>query len=246
MNAAGFYVYATCLNPNGKGGQILQTQCSNPERMRVVKMDVTNEEDIDRVLEEVKGDVGNNNGELWGLLNNAAIPRTGQIEWGDFNAHFRTLLNVNALGSIRVTRKFLPLLRQSHGRVLFMSSTASRYATIGHAAYSMAKASMLSFAETLRREVKRFGVQVAIITPMFYRTNIINADNTVKMLENMWDNTDKEVRRAYGERYFLACKSAIRWVRNFSRLLQITFVSSDIVSSGTVVMGGLRGYRAGG
>ena len=213
LNARGFTVYATCLDAKGPGAENLMEKAARPNHMHVRRMDVTNDQDIENVYNEIKADCDRGHAEgvcLYGVLNNAGIPRTGHIEWGQFDDHFVRAMEVNALAPVRVMRKFLPLVREAKGRVVNIASTAGRYATLGHAAYSMSKAALISFTETLRREMSIFNVHVVLIAPMFYRTNIINSELIVKGMERMWMQTNKSVREAYGERYFNACKLAIR------------------------------------
>ena len=54
--------------------------------------------------------------ELWGLVNNAGLNFLGDIELVTMRQYER-IINVNALGMVRVTKAFLPLLRQSKGKV---------------------------------------------------------------------------------------------------------------------------------
>ena len=53
--------------------------------------------------------------ELWGLVNNAGLNFLGDIELVTMRQYER-IINVNALGMVRVTKAFLPLLRQSKGK----------------------------------------------------------------------------------------------------------------------------------
>ncbi|KAI1283112.1 Retinol dehydrogenase 7 [Halotydeus destructor] len=214
LNKLGFTVYATCLEADGPGGRHLAKEAKYPEKMNVVRMDITKDEQIELVVRMVQGDVDNGNGVLFGLLNNAGIGRTGHIEWGEFNDHFRASAEVNALGHVRVTRAFLPLIRSSGGRVVNISSTAGRYATVGVAAYSMAKAALSCFTETLRREMVQFNVKVIEIDPMFYPTAITSIGVTKDNMERTWRTTGKQVRAAYGNKYDRACKTVVAKVVN--------------------------------
>ena len=57
---------------------------------------------------------------LWGLVNNAGISgvASGPIEWLR-TSDFREVLDVNTLGVVDVTLKFLPLLKKGKGRIRF-------------------------------------------------------------------------------------------------------------------------------
>ena len=54
LNSLGFYVFATCLNPDSEGAIRLPLECVNPRRLEIVPLDVTNESDIARVVKEVE------------------------------------------------------------------------------------------------------------------------------------------------------------------------------------------------
>ena len=79
-----------------------------------MRMDVTNEQEVKSVYEEIKTDLQQNSEELWAVVNNAGILTLGPIDWGTTEA-FETVFDVNTLGTVRVTRTFLPLIRQSKG-----------------------------------------------------------------------------------------------------------------------------------
>lgn len=95
--------------------------------MHVMRLDITSDRDVDAAFEAVQQSVSNNNGQFYGLVNNAGVPRTGETEWGQLDTHFRDAYSINALGPVRVTRRFLPLIRQSKGRVINITSVAGRY-----------------------------------------------------------------------------------------------------------------------
>lgn len=60
------------------------------------------------------------------MVNNAGIAAFTEIEWCPL-AEFRRVYEVNSLGPIRVTKTFLPMLRQSRGRVVLVASLAGEY-----------------------------------------------------------------------------------------------------------------------
>lgn len=175
--------------------------------MNVLRMDVTSDKEIDAVYTKVEENIANNNGQMYGLLNNAGIPKAGHLELGKFE-ELQAIFDVNTFGQVRVTRKFLPLIRAAKGRIVNMASTAGKHATIAAGAYSMTKAAIMSFTECLRREMYRFDVKVIELVPMFYRTNIIDCEATTAQMDRTWLQTSKQVREDYGERYFIACKKA--------------------------------------
>lgn len=139
---------------------------------------------------------------LWALINNAGIGVMGEFEWGNFDTQIRRVLEVNTIGPALITRTFLPLIRESKGRVININSQASRYSAPGMCPYSMSKHASLALTESLRREMFKFGVRVISVEPFFYATEIVNRDLTIKKAEECWRQTPDDIKDAYGQRYY--------------------------------------------
>jgi len=67
---------------------------------------------------------------------------------------------------------FLPLMRESAGRVVFISSLAGLVAQKGSAAYSGSKFALEATADALRLELAPWQISVSIVEPGFVRTAI--------------------------------------------------------------------------
>lgn len=63
---------------------------------------------------------------LWGLVNNAGTCYLAEIELTPETV-FRKVLEVNLMGAIRMTKTFLPLIRQSKGRIVNTSSLSGKW-----------------------------------------------------------------------------------------------------------------------
>ena len=61
-------------------------------------------------------DIKESGHQLWSIVNNAGICYYGLLEWGTFDDCFKQF-DINVFGAIRVTRKFIPLLRKSKGKL---------------------------------------------------------------------------------------------------------------------------------
>lgn len=99
------------------------------------------------------------------LVNNAGGVRAGRIE-DTSEAEIRTMIEVDLLAPIMLTRAALPHLRAS-GEGLIVNVTAV-VALIGvpfYATYAAAKAGCSHFGEALRRELKGDGVHVITVYP---------------------------------------------------------------------------------
>jgi NAD(P)-dependent dehydrogenase (short-subunit alcohol dehydrogenase family) len=78
---------------------------------------------------------------------------------------FRRQLEVNLTGQVALTQALLPSLRAAGGRVVFISSIGGRVATPYMGAYHAAKFGIEAIADSLRQEVRRFGVEVVAVEP---------------------------------------------------------------------------------
>ncbi|XP_074602321.1 17-beta-hydroxysteroid dehydrogenase type 6-like [Brevipalpus obovatus] len=195
LNSNGFRVYACCLFPNKDGAKKLKKTAKFPDNMVIMPLDVTKRENIDKVLHDVEEDLKTHGLELWCLVNNAGIARSGPLEFGDFDDHFRNVLQVNTLAVVEITRKFLPLLRQSKGRIVFLCSLTSRYVLPYSTAYSMSKHAVLALVNGLRWELRKFGVEVVSIEPNFAKTDMFR--NILAVYGELEKSTPKEILDPY-------------------------------------------------
>lgn len=98
------------------------------------------------------------------LINNAGIAVSGPIESVQME-EYRKQFEVNYFGLIAMTQKFLPLIRQTKGRVINISSIAGRVASPFLGPYSSSKFAVEAISDSLRREMIPFGVKVVLIEP---------------------------------------------------------------------------------
>lgn len=136
--------------------------------MKVMQLDVTDEQSTENCYNVVKQYLDENAIQLWAIINNAGIFTGGAIELGKLR-EFERCFAVNSLGVIRITRTFLPLIRRSKGRIICVDSFAGRISFAGLASYSISKYAVSAFTDALRREMHRFGVKVITIEPSLYK-----------------------------------------------------------------------------
>ncbi|WP_051684324.1 SDR family oxidoreductase [Blastococcus sp. URHD0036] len=87
--------------------------------------------------------------------------------------------DVNVLGSVRLTKALLPLLRASGaGDVLFVGSTAGMVSYEGGASYTAAKHGVHTLAGTLRLELVAEPIRVIEIAPGMVRTDEFAVNRT--------------------------------------------------------------------
>lgn len=62
--------------------------------------------------------------DLWAVVNNAGIASVGFVEMLPLTS-FEEIFAVNTIGTVRVSKAFIPLLR-GHGRIINVTSLASK------------------------------------------------------------------------------------------------------------------------
>ena len=108
-----------------------------------------------------------------------------------------TLVNVNVLGLLAVTRKFLPLIRETRGRVVNISSGHGLMAIPDKSVYAASKFAVRAITDSLRLELKPFHVEVSEIVVGKVNTNVLG-----KILEGrkqMIKQADSDVFELYRE-----------------------------------------------
>ncbi len=143
-----------------------------------VSMDVTDHPSIVRALAEVERALAG--APLAGLVNNAGIPAAGPLELFPLD-ELRRVLEVNLVGAVAVTQAFLPLLRAARGRIVNISSVASRSALPFLGPYAASKFALEAISDSLRRELLAFGVRVIVIEPGSFQTKIWNKVEAMDM-----------------------------------------------------------------
>lgn len=99
------------------------------------------------------------------LVNNAAVRYLSPVADADVKA-WESLLAVNLLGAVNMSKAALPLLRQSGNASIVMVS--SSYALVGRrdfGAYDASKAALLSLTRTLAFEEAANGIRVNAVCP---------------------------------------------------------------------------------
>lgn len=144
-------------------------QAAGSERLAPVRIDVTDSAQIAAAFGLITATVGETG--LAGLVNNAGIGVPGPWELLPVEA-FRNQLEVNIIGQMAVTQKFLPLLRQARGRVVNISSINGGLAVPFMGAYSASKFALEAFNDSLRVELRNFGIRVSSVAPGAIETPI--------------------------------------------------------------------------
>ncbi|XP_055061275.2 11-beta-hydroxysteroid dehydrogenase type 2 [Misgurnus anguillicaudatus] len=203
LDAMGFEVFATVLNLEGEGAKYLRRVCSS--RLTLLQVDITQPQQVQQALIDTKAKLGMR--DLWGLVNNAGLCiNIGDVELS-LMSNFRGCMEINFFGTLNVTKTFLPLLRQSKGRIVTISSPSGEQPFPCLASYGASKAALNLFMNTLRHELEPWGVKVSTILPSAYKTGqSSNAEYWEKQYKHLIQNLPPSLLEEYGEEYLLETK----------------------------------------
>jgi short-subunit dehydrogenase len=111
------------------------------------------------------------------LINNAGVVRAGRLE-AVTESDIRTMVEVDLLAPILLTRAALPALRQGRNSlVVQVSSGIGLIGTPFYTTYSAVKAGLAHFGEALRRELLGEGIHVLTVYPVATDTEMMRSSN---------------------------------------------------------------------
>ena len=175
LAATGWLVYASMRDPNRRQDldRAVRESGADPDRINVLRLDVTDSSSINASLDEI---AGHSDG-LDVLINNAGLNLDACLEDIDM-ADAHRLFDTLAVGAMELTRAALPLLRiSSDPRVVFVSSSAAVTGGPTATVYSAAKAAIEKFAESLVWEVAGDRIRIIVLRPGIHRSNIFDRNS---------------------------------------------------------------------
>jgi NAD(P)-dependent dehydrogenase (short-subunit alcohol dehydrogenase family) len=183
LSGLGFHVFAGVRKPE-------DAERARAAGLEPLTLDVTDAGSIRSAVEQV-GDAP-----LAGLVNNAGIAVAGPLEFIPVE-EFRRQLDVNVVGQVAVTQAFLPALRQARGRIVNMGSIGGRVALPLLSPYAASKFALEAITDSLRRELRPWGMQVSIIEPAAIATPIW--DKSREANEELAKDAPPEAEQLYGK-----------------------------------------------
>ncbi|TMW67876.1 hypothetical protein Poli38472_007548 [Pythium oligandrum] len=114
------------------------------------------------------------------LVNNAGYTSNGAVEEAS-NEEIRAIFETNVFGLLRVTRAVLPFMREKRSGIIANIGSVSGYATFPACGiYCATKFAVAGVTQTLRQEVAGLGIEVTVIEPGMFQTNVLNAGTFFK------------------------------------------------------------------
>ena len=139
-----------------------------PDQHLCLAVDLTDEAQVRHAYEQVLA----KKGRIDWLINNAGLSQRALIEDTTMQTE-RAIMELDYFAQVFLTKTVLPtFLAQRRGRIVFVSSVAGLLGTQYRASYSAAKSAIHMWANSLRAEVSKKGINVSVIFPGFVKTNV--------------------------------------------------------------------------
>ncbi|KAF7987165.1 hypothetical protein HCN44_011471 [Aphidius gifuensis] len=150
-NNLGLHVIAGVHSTASRGAQELVKH-----GIETIEIELTNLESIESFTKSIQKLLESQKYRLRGFVNNAGMMIFGEFEW-QTDEQIYNQLQVNLLGTARLTKSMIPILRQHKSRLIIVTSHCAIEALPGVAMYSATKAA-LSACNILFRQQNHFDV----------------------------------------------------------------------------------------
>lgn len=185
----GYPTVITARNP----AQIEDLARGNEDKALVLKLDVTNADDIAAAVKAAEARFGR----IDVLVNNAGIGYFGSLEESDID-EVRQMFEINVWGLVNMTRAVLPVMRkQRSGTVVNISSIGGLVANSAVSFYNATKFGVEAISEALSKEVAHLGIKVLIVEPSGFRTDWAgrSANEAPTTIEDYRETSDQRMQQ---------------------------------------------------
>jgi len=157
------------------------------KNIEILKLDVTDQDSVDSAIAQL---LEKSNNELDVVVNNAGMASAG-ISEAFTPEQARQLFEVNVFGVQRVLRATLPVLRaKRRGLVINVGSILGRITLPFFGLYGASKYAVEAMSDSYRYELSQLGVDVVLVQPSAYPTNMYAAAQQA---------ADEELAKMYAE-----------------------------------------------
>ena len=164
-----------------KGHRVIGTS-RNPEKYQaklpftLLALDIADDNSINAFAKKLFSQVKH----LDVLINNAGYLVTGLAEETSVEIG-KQQFETNFWGTIKLTNELLPYFRkQKQGKIITVGSLLGLVSLPNVAYYAASKHALEGYFKTLRLELNQFNIQVSMIEPSSFKTNIDNNANSIK------------------------------------------------------------------
>jgi NAD(P)-dependent dehydrogenase (short-subunit alcohol dehydrogenase family) len=170
LAARGWQVFATMRDLAKRGALEAALDRANlGSKVTILQLDVVDEKSIQAAVAAVLTRTGN---KLDAVVHNAGLAVAGTLEDVP-QSELRRVMETNFFGVLELTRALLPTFRaQRSGRILIVSSQAGFAGQPANSIYCASKWALEGWAESIAYEVDPFGIDVILVEPGPYKTQI--------------------------------------------------------------------------
>ncbi len=199
--------YRVVATARGESYRKLQTEFADHDDFMVRELDVTDDDRINALVNEVCL--------TWGhidiLINNAGVCYRSVVEHMDIESEFRQL-KTNYLGPMSLIRSVLPMMRErKFGHIINVSSVSGMVSMPTMASYSASKHALEGASEALWYEARPYGIKVTLIQPGF-----INSDSFKHVVLSKKADLSSKLQGPHSE-YYDTMGPFIERLMNWSR-----------------------------
>ena len=185
LRNSGHKIFAGFRSNDGRKKQVADEL--REKKIEILKLDVTDQGSVDSAIAQL---LEKSNNELDAVVNNAGMASAG-ISEAFTPEQARQLFEVNVFGVQRVLRATLPVLRaKRRGLVINVGSILGRITLPFFGLYGASKYAVEAMSDSYRYELSQLGVEVVLVQPSAYPTNMYAAAQ---------QPADEELRTTYGE-----------------------------------------------
>lgn len=182
--ALGYKVYATMRDTKGRNADkaaVLETI----ENVTVLDVNLTDDESVKQAVEKIL----QKEGTIDVLINNAGYSMSGVAE-SFTTADLHTTFDINVYAPWRLIKEVLPTMRkQADGLIINVTSGFGRVSFPFATIYAASKFALEGISEGLHYEVKRLGIDVAVVEPGAFPTEMQQKNNPA---------SDQDINEGYG------------------------------------------------
>ncbi len=166
---AGHHVFASMRDIAGRNRA--HAEALRASGIAVVELDVTNTDSVTHAIAAVLAQTGR----IDVLINNAGVAAAGVSE-AFTDAQVQSMFDVNVIGVQRTLRGVLPAMRaQNDGLIINVGSILGRVTFPFFGLYGASKFAVEALTDSFRYEVSQLGVEVVLVQPSAYPTNMYAA-----------------------------------------------------------------------
>ncbi|XP_030371125.1 D-beta-hydroxybutyrate dehydrogenase, mitochondrial [Scaptodrosophila lebanonensis] len=215
-NALNMTVVSCCHNLCSEGARLLKQLNGEDQqqRMHIYELDLLQPASMERVEKELVSLLDSDEDYVFtALVNNAGVMCFGEFEW-QTPGQVEHCIGVNVLGTMRLTKQLLPLVRQKRARIINVTSHCGLQALPALGPYAASKAALRFWNDALRMELQQYGVEVINFVPgSFVMASNIAARQQDQAFE-MFAAFNEEQRNHYGA-YFKEFNTYLRILSGF-------------------------------